>query len=148
MRLTMRANLAMRILMQCAVNHPGVIRAADVAQACNASTNHVAQVVSRLAAAGYLRTLRGRGGGIALGRPAAEISVGRVLRLIEREVPIAECMAGDLNTCPLSAVCRLKGALCQALDAFFAALDPLSVEDLVGDNAGLSTILTCETVSA
>lgn len=141
MRLTMRANLAMRVLMQCAVNHPGVIRAADVAEACNASANHVAQVVSQLAAAGYLRTLRGRGGGIALGRAAEEIPVGQVLRLIEREVPITECMAGDANTCPLTAVCRLKSALCRALDAFFAELETVSLADLVRENTGLASLL-------
>ncbi|MCB6176775.1 Rrf2 family transcriptional regulator [Rhodobacter sp. Har01] len=148
MRLTMRANLAMRVLMQCAVNHPGVIRASDVAGACNASANHVAQVVSQLAAAGYLRTLRGRGGGIALGRPAEDIPVGQVLRLIEREVPFAECMDGDQNTCPLSAVCRLKGALCRALDAFFAELETVSLADLVRENTGLADILSCRLAPA
>lgn len=142
MRLTMRANLAMRVLMQCAVNHPRVIRAGDVAQACNASPNHVAQVVSQLAGAGYLRTLRGRGGGIALGRAAETIQVGKVLHLIERDVPLAECMAGEQNTCPLCSVCRLKGALCRAMDAFYRELETVTLADLVQDNDGLATILT------
>ena len=141
MRLTMRANLAMRVLMQCAVNHPKVIRAGDVAQACNASANHVAQVVSQLAGSGYLRTLRGRGGGIALGRPADTIQVGKVLHLIEREVPLAECMAGDQNTCPLCAVCRLKDALSRAMDAFYRELETVTLADLITDNDGLVAIL-------
>ncbi len=141
MRLTIRANLAMRILMHAAVNAPGVIRAADVARACNASVNHVSQVVSRLALAGYLNTQRGRGGGILLAQAPGEVRVGAVLRLIEAEVPLAECMSLEDNTCPLTAACRLRGALCRALDAFYAALDEVSLEHLVAGNADLAGLL-------
>ena len=141
MRLTIRANLAMRILMQCAVNTPEVIRASDVAQACNASLNHVAQVVSQLALAGYLTTQRGRGGGISLARPAEEVRVGAVLRLIESDMPFAECMSKAANTCPLSAACRLRGALCRGLDAFYRELDQVTLADLVRDNDPLAGLL-------
>lgn len=144
MRLTIRANLSMRILMQCAVHGQGLIRAADVARACNASENHIAQVVSRLAGAGYLRTTRGRGGGIALARPATGIPVGRVLRMIESEVPLAECMAGPANTCPLTPACRLRAALHRAQEAFYRELDTVSLADLVEGNAPLAEILACD----
>lgn len=144
MRLTIRANLAMRILMQCAIHGQGLIRAADVARACNASENHIAQVVSRLAGAGFLRTTRGRGGGIALARPAGRIPVGAVLRLIESEVPLAECMAGDGNTCPLTPACRLRGALLRAQEAFYRELDTVTLDDLVEGNLPLAEILACE----
>ncbi len=141
MKLTLRANLAMRILMHCAVHKAGLLRAADVARACNASENHVAQVVSQLAGAGYLQTTRGRAGGIALALPAAQIPVGQVLRLIESEVPLAECMAGPSNTCPLTPACRLRGALARAEAAFYRELDGLSLEDLVAENLPLAAIL-------
>ena len=38
--------------------------------------------------------------------------------------------------CPLRAACRLRGALRQAQEAFFAVLDPLSIEDLVASPTG------------
>jgi Rrf2 family nitric oxide-sensitive transcriptional repressor len=141
MKLTIRANLAMRILMHCAVHRTGLLRAADVARACNASENHIAQVVSRLAGAGYLQTTRGRAGGIALALPAAQVPVGRVLRLIESEVPLAECLAGPANTCPLTPACRLRGALIRAQEAFYRELDGLSLDDLVAGNLPLADIL-------
>lgn len=148
MRLTIRANLAMRILMQAAVNAPGVIRASDVGRACNASVNHVSQVVSQLALAGYLHTQRGRGGGIVLARAPEEVRVGVVLRLIEADVPLAECLSGAANTCPLSAACRLRGALCRALDAFYASLDAVTLQDLIAGNDALAGLLASDSEAA
>ena len=144
MRLTLRTNLAMRTLMHCAVRAPDTLRTADVSSACNASFHHVAQVVNQLESAGYLHTTRGRGGGIALARPAEEISVGKIFRLFEADLPFAECMDADRNTCPLCLDCRLKGMLGEALRAFYATLDRYTVRDLVQDNTGLAQIFAPE----
>lgn len=140
MRLTLRTNLAMRTLMHCAVRAPASLRTADVARACNASFHHVAQVVNQLESAGFLHTTRGRGGGIALAVPTDAVSVGAVFRLFEADMAFAECMDSARNTCPLVAACRLKGMLCIALDAFYAALDRFTLTDLIADNSALETL--------
>jgi Rrf2 family protein len=140
MRLTLRTNLAMRTLMHCATRYPDSLRTADVAQACNASFHHVAQVVNQLESEGYLHTTRGRGGGIALARPAEDIGVGTVFRLFEADLPFAECMDLERNTCPLCDACRLKGILCEALAAFYSTLDRYTVADLVAGNTALARI--------
>lgn len=56
MRLTTRTNLAMRTLMFCAVNPGQIVRKHEVAEACGASENHLAQVIHMLARKGYVRT--------------------------------------------------------------------------------------------
>lgn len=140
MRLTLRTNLAMRTLMHCAVRYPDSLRTADVARACNASFHHVAQVVNQLESEGYLNTTRGRGGGIQLAKPADEISVGKVFRVFEADLPFAECMDQTRNTCPLTSACLLKGMLCDALGAFYATLDRQTVADLVANNSDLARI--------
>ena len=140
MRLTLRTNLAMRTLMHCATRVPLTLRTADVAAACNASFHHVAQVVNQLENSGFLTTTRGRGGGITLARPAHEIGVGTVIRLFEADLPFAECLDADRNTCPLTGACRLKGLLCEALGAFYATLDRHSLQDLVGGNEALNQL--------
>ncbi|MCB1390624.1 MAG: Rrf2 family transcriptional regulator [Rhodobacteraceae bacterium] len=146
MRLTLRTNLAMRTLMHCAVRAPDTLRTADVSSACNASFHHVAQVVNQLESAGYLHTTRGRGGGIALARPAEEISVGKIFRLFEADLPFAECMDLARNTCPLCDACRLKGILCEALSAFYATLDRYRLSDLVDGNDDLIRIFEADAV--
>lgn len=56
MRLTTRTNLAMRVLMFCAVNPEKIVRKHEIADACNASENHLAQVVNTLAQRGFIAT--------------------------------------------------------------------------------------------
>lgn len=141
MRLTTRTNLAMRALMYCGVNPDRRVRKSDIAAACNASENHLAQVVHVLGQRGFLRTLRGRGGGLMLGRSPAEITVGAVFRALEAEVPFTECFEGGENACPLLGACRLRCVLQDALMDFYATLDRITLQDLVADNTRLQSLL-------
>ena len=141
MRLTTRTNLAMRALMYCAVNPEGLVRKHDIAQACDVSENHLAQVIHALGQKGFLATRRGRSGGLMLGRPMAEITVGEVFRAMEAEVPFAECFLPDGGACPLRGCCKLKCVMAQALEAFYARLDVVTLADLVEGNEGLHQVL-------
>lgn len=141
MRVTKRTNIAMRILMFCAAHSGRLVTKHEIAACCNASENHIAQVIHQLAQMGFLSTQRGRNGGLTLGRPASEVVIGDVFRALEAPVPLAECFADVDNTCPLTGACRLRDALAQAAQAFYATLDPITLEDLVCDNADLMTIL-------
>ncbi|MDN5789220.1 Rrf2 family transcriptional regulator [Pseudorhodobacter sp.] len=141
MRLTIRTNLALRTLMYCAVN-PGVtVRKTDVATACNASENHLAQVIHKLGQAGFLTTVRGRTGGLRLQRDAAEITVGEVVRAFESTTPFTTCMEPDGGDCPLAASCRLTCVFADALAEFYRHLDAVRLRDLVEGNHGLSRLL-------
>lgn len=142
MRLTIRTNLALRTLMMCAVNDGRTLRKHEIAEACNASENHLAQVINTLGQLNFVQTVRGRNGGLRLGMAKETITVGAVARAFEAGVPFAECFEPAANTCPLTAVCVLRKALADALDAFYASLDKVTLADLVNDNAGLKRILT------
>jgi len=141
MRVTTRTNLAMRILMACAVNRGRTLRKHDLARTINASEGHMAAVINDLGRLGFLTTVRGRSGGFHLRLAPEEISVGKVFRLFEGGVPVAECFDTQTNTCPLSSCCRLSNSLSRALEAFFATLDPVSLADLLAENAGLARLL-------
>ncbi|WP_022702657.1 RrF2 family transcriptional regulator [Pseudorhodobacter ferrugineus] len=141
MRLTTRTNLATRVLVFCAVNQGVTVRTADIAKRCNASVNHLLQVVNLLQNNGFIDTLRGRAGGLRLTRPMEDISVGAVFRVFEGGMPFAECFDEGTNTCPLTATCRLKGYLTRAVEAFYHELDQVTLADLVQGNCGLSALL-------
>lgn len=140
MRLTTRTNLAMRTLMFCAVNPGRLVRKHEVAEACGASENHLAQVIHLLARQKLLKTRRGRAGGLMLGDLATAIKVGTVFRIFESTLPFTDC-AESSGTCPLSAACRLKCVLSDALEGFYKALDAVSLQDLVGGNTDLERLL-------
>ena len=141
MRLTTRTNLASRVLMFCAVNDGKVVRSSDIAKACNASGNHLGHVIHQLQQHGFVETLRGRAGGLQLALSPRDISIGKVFRIFESSVPFAECFAGEQNTCPLTAECRLRGFIFRAVEAFYRELDMVTLDDLVSGNCGLESIL-------
>ena len=144
MRVTKRTNIAIRVLMHCAANTGRLVTKSEIAKRCNASENHLAQVINQLAQLGYLHTQRGRNGGLELSRPAEQIRIGDVFRALEAPVPLAECFADVDNTCPLTDACRLRIALTDAASAFYATLDPITLDALVCDNAPLMDILAPE----
>ena len=141
MRITKRTNIAVRLLMFCAANQSRLVTKSEIAEVCNISENHLAQVINQLSQLGYLHTQRGRNGGMALGRASETIRIGDVFRDIEGDLPIAECFADADNTCPLVAHCRLRLALADAAQAFYAHLDEITLESLVCDNVDLLKIL-------
>lgn len=144
MRLTIRTNLASRVLMYCALNAGRTVRSTDIAEACNASGNHLSQVIHQLQQSGFVTTLRGRTGGLQLSRAPAEISIGRVFRVFEATTPFAECFDAASNTCPLVRECRLRGYIARALEAFYHELDLVTLDDLVRGNCGLAALLALQ----
>lgn len=142
MRVTTRTNLAVRILMHCAVNIDRLVTREEIADTVNASAHHTGHVVGRLSHLGLLHTVRGRSGGLTLAQPAGHINIGSVFRDLEGETPIAECFAQETNTCPLKDVCLLREALAKAAEAFFAELDRITLRDIVENNLPLIEMMS------
>ena len=133
MRLTRFTDYALRTLIYVGLNEPRQSSIAEIAQAYGISENHLMKVVHRLGRLGLIRTIRGRGGGLRLGRPAAEIGVGAVVRQTEDDLALVECFGS--GACAIAAPCRLRRALGEALSAFLAVLDQDNLGDLIGQGA-------------
>ena len=136
MRLTTYTDYSLRVLMYVAAKPDGLSTIREIADAYGISNNHLMKIVFELGRHGLLENLRGRSGGIRLARPADEIRIGEVVRFTESETALVECF-GSADGCAISAPCRLKGALNEALEAFLAALDRYTLRDLVRGNRGL-----------
>lgn len=131
MRLTTFSDYAFRVLIYLGSAPQSRATIADIASAYGVSENHLMKVVHQLARLGYVETVRGKGGGMRLARPAAEINVGEVLRATEDGFDIVECMGEAGSDCRIVRACALKGALGEAVQAFLAALDRYTLADLV-----------------
>jgi Rrf2 family iron-responsive transcriptional regulator len=130
MRLTRQTSYAIRTLMYCAVNEPGLSRVADIAKAHGMSELFLFKLIKPLVENGLLQTVRGRRGGIRLGRPASEITLLDTVRLTEDNFAMAECFEGGDVACPLVDACELNAALREALGAFFGVLEGYTIADL------------------
>ncbi|AJG19239.1 RrF2 family transcriptional regulator [Cupriavidus basilensis] len=138
MRLTDYTDYSLRTLIYVAV-HPGeLVTIQHIADAFGIPKNHLIKIVQKLGQAGFLHTVRGRAGGIALGRPASEVNLGEVIRTMESDFNLVECFQGDDNHCIITRVCGLRGVLSAALRAYFEVLDAYSLQDLVEKPAALT----------
>ncbi|MEU5978774.1 Rrf2 family transcriptional regulator [Streptomyces sp. NPDC047315] len=136
MRMTKGTDLALRIAMRLAVlgDDDGAPTTRDVADAVGVPYSHAAKVVTRLQRLGVVEARRGRGGGLVLTAEGRTGSLGRIVRELEGAGDVVGCE--DDPPCPLRSACRLRGVLRQAQEAFYAVLDPYTVEELVADPTG------------
>jgi Rrf2 family nitric oxide-sensitive transcriptional repressor len=109
----------------------------EMARTYRISHNHLMKVVHDLRKQGFLEAVRGRSGGVRLGRPATEISVGDVVRHTEGSFDLVDC-----GSCVIAPACALTAALHEARRAFMAVLDGYSLADLVEERkTGLRELL-------
>jgi Rrf2 family nitric oxide-sensitive transcriptional repressor len=134
MRLLRSTDLALRVLMRLTVSGGTTPTTRDVAAAMEVPYTHAAKVVAELQHMGLLEARRGRGGGLALTEKGHTASVGAVVRAFEGDGDVVDCEGA--TPCPLNSGCRLRGALRQAQEAFFASLDPITVADIVTNPTG------------
>ncbi|RXV64642.1 Rrf2 family transcriptional regulator [Roseovarius sp. A46] len=131
MRLTSFTDFGLRVLMRMAGDPARAFTAADLAAELRVSRNHLAKVISALAAANLLETRRGGGGGAMLARPPEDIRLGDVVAVLEADQALVECFATGSNACTLSPKCRLKSRLAHAEAAFVADLNRSTLADCV-----------------
>jgi Rrf2 family nitric oxide-sensitive transcriptional repressor len=135
MRLTRYTDFALRVLLYLAARPDGLSSIAAISKAYGVSQNHLMKVVNDLANSGYVATVRGRSGGVRLGRAPEEINIGAVVRHTEDSFQVVDCA-----TCIIAPVCGLSGALDDAVNAFLGVLDSYSLADLMTTRRELNDI--------
>ena len=119
MKLTLFTDYSMRVLLYLGARPDRLCSIGEVAQAYGISQNHLMKVVNQLARSGDVESVRGRSGGIRLGRPPEEINIGALIRQTEDGFDLVDC-----GGCVVAPACGLTGVLKEALGAFLAACRP------------------------
>lgn len=109
MRLSSMADYAV-VTMAAAARHCGGTRvsAAQVAEETGLPAPTVQKLVSRLTAAGLLRSSRGVGGGLKLARPAAAITLADIIEAVEGPIALTACMEHGRHDCTLESACMVR----------------------------------------
>jgi len=129
MRVTLFTDYALRVMIYAALQTQR-FTIAEVAARYGISRSHLTKVVQQLAHLGYLDAKRGKSGGLQLGRPAADINLGELVRAIESDFALVSCFDGG-EGCVIGGVCELRQIFDRALADFMAQLDRYSIADLV-----------------
>lgn len=131
MRLTSFSDFSLRVLLVAASRTPHLTTVSDVAASFKLSEAHVVKCVHQLGRWGFLETVRGNGGGFRLAKLPEKIRLGDVLRHTEDNFHFVECFNKEKNTCRLSGYCKLQTKLGTALAAFLAALEEITLADVM-----------------
>ncbi len=140
MQLKVYTDYSLRVLIYLALRRGRTVNISEIAEHYGISRNHLVKVVHALARGGFIRSRRGKGGGIEVAREAADINVGSVVRYAEGPLRPAECF-GVENRCVISGACGLAAVLQEACDSFLATLDRYTLADLVSQRTRLSRML-------
>jgi Rrf2 family nitric oxide-sensitive transcriptional repressor len=130
MRLTTMTDYALRLLMYVGQHPDRLCTISEVAGAYGVSEAHLMKITHQLGRAGWLETVRGKGGGMRLAAAPADINLGAVVRSVEPDFALVDCLTTD-NACRLTGHCRLTGIVSEALQSFLAHLDRHTLADLL-----------------
>lgn len=136
MKHTRHADLALRVLMYLRVAPGRRGSIAEIAAAHRVSHTHLDKVVHRMGEAGLVATVRGRGGGVQLTRDPSTITVGDVMRAMEDDFAVVECL-GPARYCQVAGVCGARSVFARALDSYFTVLDGATLDEIAMNDQGL-----------
>lgn len=137
MRLTRYTDYALRVLIHLAAHADRVCSIGEIARAYGISQNHLMKVVNDLANAGFIRSARGRGGGIRLARGPGDIRLGDVVRHTEDGFALIDC-----SDCVIAPACEVPAVMREAVEAFMAVLDGYTLEDMTARRSLFAALLS------
>jgi Rrf2 family transcriptional regulator, nitric oxide-sensitive transcriptional repressor len=128
MQLTTQTDYALRTLMYLTAR-TGRATVAEVSSLFGISSHHVAKVVNQLSRFGFIRSVRGLGGGIELARRPGEIRLGDVIERFEGNLHLLDCIDTE-NVCAIQSFCKLKPVLAEAERIQLEYLNSVTLADI------------------
>src|SRR4051794_28269196 len=113
MRISKKAEYALRALVALA-REAKSWRIEELSARENIPIKFLEQILLALRHGGLLRSKRGVGGGYSLLRPASEISLGEVIRILDGPLAPIACAAerpGEMCSCPDPRTCPVRAAM-------------------------------------
>jgi Rrf2 family transcriptional regulator, nitric oxide-sensitive transcriptional repressor len=136
MHLTRYTDYEFRTLMYIGINNNRNCTISEIAERYSISRNHLMKIVHQLGKEGMLKTIRGRDGGLRLGRDPGEVTVGEIVRVTEENFTLVECFDAAKNQCQITSACVLSSTVRDALAAFIEVLDSITLAEIIEPERG------------
>lgn len=136
MRISRKTEYALRALIYIARSgEEGPVQVQELSRAERIPVKFLEQILLTLKNAGVLNSKRGVGGGYTLRRPAAEITSGEVIRLMEGPLAPIPCASpgsdGSECSCPDPSQCSLRRLMTDLRDSLSQLLDARTLEEII-----------------
>jgi Rrf2 family protein len=137
MKLSKRGEYALRALIDFGIAHElgrPLLKVSELVEKERLPLKFLEQILMQLRGAGYIDTKRGKDGGYFLAKPTKEISLGKVIRLLDGPLAPISCVsqtAYERCTCPDEDHCGLRMLMLDVRNAIARILDRYVLADVV-----------------
>jgi Rrf2 family nitric oxide-sensitive transcriptional repressor len=127
MKLSLQADYAFRTLLYLSTKPVASVR--EISKIYGISHSDLVKVVKQLERAGYLKTTKGKGGGISLKCPPEKICLADVYCDVTLKKDLQDCFHPSNHTCGMNSACGLKNVVVEAKQLFIDVLGNYSLSD-------------------
>ena len=136
MRLSKRGEYGLRAMIDLATweRTTPLVQIKDIAEREKIPAKFLEQILVTLKNAGLLNSRMGVGGGYHLARPANEITLGHIFRVLDGPLAPVRCvsqMAYEPCGCPDEQTCGLRMAMLDVRNAISDVLDKTTLADVI-----------------
>lgn len=132
MKFSAKTRYASRILLELAKNDTSSpMSAATLSEFTGVSVQFVEQILKPLKQNGLTSSVRGAAGGHKLGKPASDISLGEVVKLMEGGIQLSVCCGEKANDCPRKDNCLIRRAWLQVSHTLEQELGSITLDSLL-----------------
>ncbi len=144
MKISKKTEYGLRAMVSIAtlagVGHP--VSLPSVAEAEDIPEQFLDQIVAKLRKAGFVTSVRGVNGGYMISRPAEEISIGSLVRLLEGSLAPIGCVNPAFSSpgefCGRYEKCHTRNVWLRVMDALANALDSITLADVIKDEVPIT----------
>lgn len=137
MQITYFSDYSLRVLIYLGIKTDKA-SISEISEAFGVSKNHLMKAVHRLNKLGYVKSIRGKMGGITLACPPESINIGNIIQQLEPHMNIVECFDRRTDFCIITPACKLKGVFHEATSAFLGTLKKYTLADLMQNKKALT----------
>jgi Rrf2 family protein len=131
MKISARSRYATRILIDLAMNDDDApVRTTFISERTGITVQFIEQILKPLRQAELVVSKRGATGGYHLNKPANEISLGEIVRVMEGSLSLTDC-CDDAGLCTRSDFCLTRDAWKRISTALANALDSIKLSDII-----------------
>ncbi len=138
-RISEAASIAMHALILLAGRSGEPLSNNRIAETFNISANHSSKVMQRLMKSGFVKALRGPGGGYTLAVDPEKVSLLDIYRAIDGEPDVSHCLFGGWKHCSLD-TCLFTDLLLDADKLIRKHLGQVTLANYLADNSGIMKI--------
>lgn len=131
MKISTKGRYALRLMLDLALEENQIVKLKDVAKRQDISIKYLEQIISVLQKCGYVKSLRGPGGGYTLAKRPKDYTAGMILRQIEGSLAPVSCLDDSENSCNRSGTCATLRLWQMLYDAINEVVDQVTLADMV-----------------